>query len=210
MLVLLLQCALLLTTTASAASVFDYEQTTSDLDVPIGTLKVAVTDRTETFVTQSATTSSLFQCVERTQPCVSSDECCDTAPFCLEGVCRRCARNNQNCVVDDDCCGSRVCDTTSGLCQQEPTSVVIVEQVDARSEAPAVLEEVVFSDTKRSWPETVGMTGDSAEDLILSENPNLRVEIVFEDMFLTADYWEDRVRVVVDNQGIVVQSPQIG
>ncbi|EXB55550.1 Glu S.griseus protease inhibitor [Morus notabilis] len=63
---------------------------------------------------------------------------------------------------------------------------------------------------KNSWPELVGVQGEVAEKIIEKENPAVDAIIVTEGSVVTADYRCDRVRVWVNNHGIVYKVPTIG
>jgi len=63
---------------------------------------------------------------------------------------------------------------------------------------------------KRSWPELVGVTGEEAKDAILNERPGLLILIVKDGASVTFDYCESRVRIFVDDNGIVTKAPCTG
>lgn len=56
----------------------------------------------------------------------------------------------------------------------------------------------------------VGVKGEVAAATIVRENPKLGADIVKEGMMVTMDLRCDRVRVWVDQNGFVKQTPQIG
>ncbi|KAL3823662.1 hypothetical protein ACHAXA_009767 [Cyclostephanos tholiformis] len=65
------------------------------------------------------------------------------------------------------------------------------------------------------WPKKnlVGYTGEDAKFAVLAGDKNLsseNVQILPEDSMVTMDYREDRVRIFVDSNGIVVRQPTIG
>ncbi|KAJ4836291.1 hypothetical protein Tsubulata_008020 [Turnera subulata] len=62
---------------------------------------------------------------------------------------------------------------------------------------------------KKAWPELVGAKGEEAAAIIEKENPNVNAIIVLEGSPITLDYRCDRVRVFVDENGIVVSAPEI-
>ncbi len=67
------------------------------------------------------------------------------------------------------------------------------------------------ANAKQSWPELVGLSGESAKSRILSDRPDIqRVHIIPSGSTVTEDYRLDRVRIYVDQQGKVAQSPCIG
>jgi hypothetical protein len=63
-----------------------------------------------------------------------------------------------------------------------------------------------------SWPEKdmVGWNGEVAKAAILAEQSSLHVYIVPQNSMLTMDYSEERVRILVDENGKVVRQPRIG
>lgn len=74
-----------------------------------------------------------------------------------------------------------------------------------------LMSHVMYTHTgKSSWPELVGMKGDEAAAVIENENPNVIAIIVKEGAPATSDYKCFRVRVVVDDNGIVVSTPIAG
>ncbi|KAK1568639.1 hypothetical protein Q3G72_027000 [Acer saccharum] len=63
---------------------------------------------------------------------------------------------------------------------------------------------------KGSWPELLGAQGVVAAATIERENPLVSVEFVPEGSFVTTDFVCNRVRVWVNTDGIVIQTPRIG
>ncbi|CAL9152599.1 glu S.griseus protease inhibitor-like [Musa acuminata AAA Group] len=63
---------------------------------------------------------------------------------------------------------------------------------------------------KSSWPELVGVKGETAVTTIECENPTVKAVIVEVGSVVTADFRCDRVRVWVDKAGIVAEIPRIG
>ncbi|XP_041454383.1 subtilisin-chymotrypsin inhibitor-2B-like [Lytechinus variegatus] len=63
---------------------------------------------------------------------------------------------------------------------------------------------------KTKWAELVGKTGEEAKAVILQERPGLNVQILPEDSMMTADFCQDRVRILVDGAKKVVKAPSIG
>ncbi len=69
----------------------------------------------------------------------------------------------------------------------------------------------VLGSGKSSWPELVGVNEEAAAATIVRENPKVAgTVIVKEEMMVTMDFRSDRVRVWVDQNGTVTQTPQIG
>ena len=61
------------------------------------------------------------------------------------------------------------------------------------------------------WPNLVGTGGESAVGIIQAERPDLvRVSVLEDGAMMTMDYREDRVRVMVDENGNVSQPPTVG
>ncbi|TXG72222.1 hypothetical protein EZV62_000801 [Acer yangbiense] len=63
---------------------------------------------------------------------------------------------------------------------------------------------------KGSWPELLGAQGVAAAATIERENPLVSVEFVPEGSLVTTDFVCNRVRVWVNTDGIVIQTPRIG
>ena len=63
---------------------------------------------------------------------------------------------------------------------------------------------------KTSWPEVVGKTGEEAKTIIEGETTGVEVVILDENAIATTDFRTDRVRVRVNKDGIVTQTPRIG
>ncbi|KAL6192112.1 hypothetical protein ACLB2K_038499 [Fragaria x ananassa] len=68
----------------------------------------------------------------------------------------------------------------------------------------------VIAETKCSWPELVGTKGEEAAATIVKENPSVKAHTVNEGSFVTCDMRRDRVRVWIDERGIVTKAPKIG
>ena len=68
------------------------------------------------------------------------------------------------------------------------------------------------SNNKTSWPEVVGkMTGEEAKKVIEETNPTITViQILPENSIVTMDYSISRVRIFVNDDGIVATTPTIG
>ncbi|MCL7026211.1 hypothetical protein MKW94_028610 [Papaver nudicaule] len=64
---------------------------------------------------------------------------------------------------------------------------------------------------KTQWPELVGKLGDTAKETIEKENPGLRqVVIVLDGSATDKAYFEDRVRVWVNESNVVIRVPKVG
>ncbi|THG00270.1 hypothetical protein TEA_026296 [Camellia sinensis var. sinensis] len=64
--------------------------------------------------------------------------------------------------------------------------------------------------SKSSWPELLGAKGETAAATIERENPLVNAVIVLEGTIVTKDFLCTRVRVWVDDCGIVTRVPVIG
>ncbi|KAH7285684.1 hypothetical protein KP509_33G040900 [Ceratopteris richardii] len=80
--------------------------------------------------------------------------------------------------------------------------------VETGSNADEIFQ--VNTGPSKSWPELVGLPGEEAKCKILAEDPNLTVVILPEGSFVTMDFRTDRVRIFVDDKGIVTKTPHIG
>lgn len=56
----------------------------------------------------------------------------------------------------------------------------------------------------------MGINGEAAAKIIMTENPRVKASTLDERSFVTDDFRCDRVRVFVNNQGIVTRVPRIG
>ncbi|CAA6658955.1 unnamed protein product [Spirodela intermedia] len=65
-------------------------------------------------------------------------------------------------------------------------------------------------EAKSSWPELVGKEGKTAAAIIEKENPLVHAIVVKVGTAVTDDLRTDRVRVWVDDCGIVAETPKIG
>ncbi|KAM6546814.1 hypothetical protein CsatB_027550 [Cannabis sativa] len=63
---------------------------------------------------------------------------------------------------------------------------------------------------KTSWPELVGVEGEVAEETIERENPTVNAVVVKENAKGDTQFRCNRVRVRVNENGIVTMTPQIG
>lgn len=68
----------------------------------------------------------------------------------------------------------------------------------------------IFVVGKDAWPELVGEQGKKAAQIIEKENSYVQAFVIKEGTMVTMDFRCDRVRVWVDCDGIVVQTPIIG
>ncbi|XP_057459141.1 subtilisin inhibitor CLSI-I-like [Lotus japonicus] len=63
---------------------------------------------------------------------------------------------------------------------------------------------------KTSWPELVGVTTEEAERKIKEEMSGVEIQVVPPGSFVTADFKTQRVRLYVDESGMVTRTPGIG
>ena len=74
-------------------------------------------------------------------------------------------------------------------------------------------EEIVVmtvDDDKRKFPEYVGLSGEEVRTKLESERPTMIIQIVNLGDMVTMDYREDRIRIWVDDNGIVTKPPKVG
>lgn len=115
------------------------------------------------------------------------------------------------------CCGTcRFLGSCS--CNADNWECMAVSAVDCLINCPD--EEVIFVDAPiessagcpsgSSFPQVVGLSGEDAKTVIEMEEPCLSVEIIAEGSPVTMDYRLDRVRIFVNEAGLVVMAPLIG
>ncbi|KAL3517664.1 hypothetical protein ACH5RR_020253 [Cinchona calisaya] len=63
---------------------------------------------------------------------------------------------------------------------------------------------------KTSWPELMRANGYAAALIIGRENPHVRVIVMDCGLPWTKDFFCDRVRIAVNKDGIVTQTPSVG
>ncbi|XP_062103316.1 inhibitor of trypsin and hageman factor-like [Humulus lupulus] len=63
---------------------------------------------------------------------------------------------------------------------------------------------------KNSWPELKGKKGKEAKETIEKENKNVKAIVILDGTMVTQEIDCGRVRVWVDDCGIVVKVPTIG
>ncbi|XP_076883704.1 inhibitor of trypsin and hageman factor-like isoform X2 [Bidens hawaiensis] len=69
--------------------------------------------------------------------------------------------------------------------------------------------EKIIVEGKNSWPELVGEKGEVAKATIEKENP-LVYAVILEGDSATSDFGNNRVRVWVNSEGLVIITPVIG
>jgi Potato inhibitor I family len=65
-------------------------------------------------------------------------------------------------------------------------------------------------DVPSSFPELVGLTGEQAKADLTAKYPALKVYVLREGSIVTMDYRMDRVRIFVDEDGVVSRPPKLG
>ncbi|KAH7672777.1 Proteinase inhibitor I13 potato inhibitor I protein [Dioscorea alata] len=68
----------------------------------------------------------------------------------------------------------------------------------------------IGSGAKTEWPEAVGLTAEEAEAKIKEDAPDLNVQVIPPNNFVTMDYNAGRVRIFVDATGKVKKTPKVG
>lgn len=63
---------------------------------------------------------------------------------------------------------------------------------------------------KFEWPEVVGKQGSAAEEVIRSENEELYTETIEPGIAIRPDFQVKRVRILLDEEGRVKETPRIG
>jgi hypothetical protein len=76
--------------------------------------------------------------------------------------------------------------------------------------AVALEEGEIMTNTRTEFPEVVGMTGEAAKATLISEFPTMAVQVVPYGSMVTMDYREDRIRIRLDENGMVSKTPRIG
>lgn len=79
-----------------------------------------------------------------------------------------------------------------------------------QNKAKIVPMHMVGMSQQGPWPSCVGMTGTECQQMIQAAAPDVQVQIVPEDSFMTMDFRTDRVRVMVNKSNIVTQTPGRG
>ena len=64
--------------------------------------------------------------------------------------------------------------------------------------------------SKTEWPELEGKTAEEAKAALQQEAPGFHIQVIGPDMFATADYRCDRIRVWLNKQQRVSQPPRVG
>lgn len=70
--------------------------------------------------------------------------------------------------------------------------------------------ETAAGAAKNSWPEVVGLSSEEAKKKIKEDRPEVSIQVVSADAFVTMDYNTGRVRIFVDSNDKVAKAPKIG
>lgn len=86
--------------------------------------------------------------------------------------------------------------------------------LDSTSTEPAVnigdTKSVIEAFSESTWSECVGVIGEDCKQFISTTSPELEVYIVQYRSFVTMDYDLGRVRIFVDEKGVVMKEPRKG
>jgi Potato inhibitor I family len=64
--------------------------------------------------------------------------------------------------------------------------------------------------TIAQWPELVGKSGEEAKITLAEHHPALKVFVIPQSSMVTMDYNVHRVRLFVDDHGVITQVPRVG
>jgi hypothetical protein len=64
--------------------------------------------------------------------------------------------------------------------------------------------------TAGEFPHLLHKNGDEAVEIIKKQHPNINVLKVNQNSMMTMDFRDDRIRVIVDDNGIVIRPPRVG
>ncbi|CAF0978686.1 unnamed protein product [Rotaria sp. Silwood1] len=95
---------------------------------------------------------------------------------------------------------------------KSPSPITVdISVINVNQGVPTTPSQVPFKDIQQySWPEMLGKYGAVAVNYIKMKTGFTKVFTVLEGSLLTMDMQSDRVRVVVNENGIVTQVPYIG
>lgn len=71
-------------------------------------------------------------------------------------------------------------------------------------------EYVPRPEAKGPWPALIGKTSEEAKRYLESSFPELSVIVVKDGSMMTMDYRIERVRIMVNDEGIVTKAPHRG
>eukprot|EP00957_Ditylum_brightwellii_P082820 6296458-Ditylum_brightwellii.AAC.1 len=64
---------------------------------------------------------------------------------------------------------------------------------------------------KGPWSECLGLSGQECKDILINDGIDSdKIKIVLQDSMVTGDWDEDRVRIWVNNAGVVITAPGRG
>eukprot|EP00894_Picocystis_sp_ML_P001381 jgi/Pico_ML_1/51898/g362.t1 len=73
-----------------------------------------------------------------------------------------------------------------------------------------VREYVPDAESRGPWPDLVGKTSVEAKEFLEKSFPDLKVIVLNENSMMTMDYRVDRVRIMVNEEGVVTKVPHRG
>lgn len=80
----------------------------------------------------------------------------------------------------------------------------------SNTSASDIKEGEIMIDQKTQFPEVIGWTGEDAKADLEAKFPDFEIVVVPWDAMLTMDWREDRIRIMVDENGMVKKAPRIG
>lgn len=156
--------------------------------------------------------NGIFECTTVAIKCAS----CTPSPTIPASVCPKeaptasqltCSQKLRCTYGTEACCGkvfdSLICECTVGKQFRCRTTEACFR--------PTCDPPVACSITKQEWPELVGTLGTDAKVVIEKEEPCLKqVAVILKGQPITKDMIQDRVRIFVDESGIVMAIPRVG
>lgn len=76
--------------------------------------------------------------------------------------------------------------------------------------AAALQDGEIMANTRTEFPEVIGMTGDAAKATLETEFPTMNIQVLPYGSMATMDFREDRIRIKLDENGVVSKAPRIG
>mmetsp|Transcript_5481 Transcript_5481/g.33853 ORF Transcript_5481/g.33853 Transcript_5481/m.33853 type:complete len:107 (-) Transcript_5481:1093-1413(-) len=72
------------------------------------------------------------------------------------------------------------------------------------------VEYVPDAESRGPWPDLVGKSADEAKEFFEKSFPDLKVVVMNENAMMTMDYRVERVRIMVNDGGVVTKVPHRG
>ena len=72
------------------------------------------------------------------------------------------------------------------------------------------VEYVPDAESRGPWPDLVGKSADEAKEFFEKSFPDLKVVVMNENSMMTMDYRIERVRIMVNDEGVVTKVPHRG